>query len=143
MRGVGLSSHDSGLFSSSIATPQRHEQQQKYPTIDHSSSEPSASSSFASLMPSPIASRLSFQTFTNFIPLSWSPRSKIETPLAALAIVEESDANNESRGPQKRGYVSKEVQLEKLKARLLREQDMTRNVADVCKKCNEDEAVHL
>ncbi|KAJ7590758.1 hypothetical protein C8J56DRAFT_1024565 [Mycena floridula] len=132
--------HESQIFSSPVtqALP-NHESYQQYPNLDASSSEPFASSSFASLMPSPIASRLSFQTFTNFIPLSWSPRPKAETsPIATISAGELGASQI-----QKRGYVSKEAQLEKLKTRLLREQDMTRIASDVCKKCNESEAVHL
>lgn len=132
--------HESQFSSSPVtqALP-NHESYQQYPNLDASSSEPFASSSFASLMPSPIASRLSFQTFTNFIPLSWSPRPKAETSPIATTLAGELGASQ----IQKRGYVSKEAQLEKLKTRLLREQDMTRIVSDVCKKCNESEAVHL
>ncbi|KAJ6567228.1 hypothetical protein DFH09DRAFT_1156364 [Mycena vulgaris] len=109
------------------------------PNAASSSNSPSvlASSSFSSIMSSPLAGRLSFQTFTNYIP-SWGM-----TPPRGT----QSDApGHDSRpvvppaGTVKRGFVSKQSQLERLKSRLERESLEGRSAPG--KKCD-DEAVFL
>ncbi|KAF7313524.1 hypothetical protein HMN09_00508300 [Mycena chlorophos] len=75
-----------------------------------------ASSSFTSLMSSPLAGRLS--SLTNYIP-SWgmtSPRSA-----QSDAVGHDSRPVGAPAGPTKRGFVSKQSQLERLKSRLERE----------------------
>ncbi|KAJ7638483.1 hypothetical protein FB45DRAFT_903013 [Roridomyces roridus] len=83
--------------------------------IPTTSSPSFASSSFSSLMSSPLAGRLSFQTFTNYIP-SWGttpPRGP-----HGDAAGHDSRAAASPAGPAKRGFVSKQSQLERLKNRL-------------------------
>ncbi|KAJ7179484.1 hypothetical protein C8R46DRAFT_987240 [Mycena filopes] len=68
-----------------------------------------ASSSFSSIMSSPLAGRLSFQTLTNYIP-SWGMTPQTDA------------AGQDSRVvASPRGFVSKQSQLERLKSRLERE----------------------
>ncbi|KAJ7237207.1 hypothetical protein B0H12DRAFT_1075660 [Mycena haematopus] len=76
-----------------------------------------ASSSFASIMSSPLAGRLSFQTLTTYIP-SWGMTQT--PPLSEAARPSTRDAAAPA-GTVKRGYVSKQSQLERLKSRLERE----------------------
>ncbi|KAJ7162582.1 hypothetical protein C8R43DRAFT_990799 [Mycena crocata] len=77
-----------------------------------------ASSSFSSIMSSPLAGRLSFQTLTNYIP-SWG--------MTPPRVPQSDAAGHDSRsvappaGTVKRGFVSKQSQLERLKSRLERE----------------------
>lgn len=122
----------------------------------------SSSSSFSSIMSSPLSARISFQTFTNFIPVAWSPRNKITEPAASSLVTPSSNSSIVSserapeRGPlfysgaqtrvpvdvpHKRGYVSKEKQLEKLRNWL--EHDggakMRTSVSIFCKKCDDKE----
>lgn len=106
-------------------------------TSTSNSSSVLASSSFSSLMSSPLAGRLSFQTLTNYIP-SWGM-----TPSRGP----QSDAaGHDSRpvvppaGTVKRGFVSKQSQLERLKSRLERESLETRSAAA---KKSDDDAVFL
>lgn len=108
----------------------------------------SSSSSFTSIMSSPLAGRLSFQTFSNFIPIPWSYRSGISDAAAApspsiksVPVVDDKDNNVTSKssgGPPKRVFVSKERQLEKLRIRLEREGTvkMKTSVHVCCKKCD-------
>ncbi|KAF7355017.1 hypothetical protein MSAN_01417200 [Mycena sanguinolenta] len=75
------------------------------------------SSSFSSIMSSPLAGRLSFQTLTNYIP-SWG---MTQAPLSDAAGHNSSGVTASPAGTVKRGYVSKQSQLERLKSRLERE----------------------
>jgi hypothetical protein len=123
----------------------------------------SSSSSFSSIMSSPLSARISFQTFTNFIPVAWSPRNQITEPAASLSVVtpgSNSSVVSSERAPEcgplfysgaqtrvpvnvprKRGYVSKEKQLAKLRNWL--EHDggakMRTSVSIFCKKCDDKE----
>ncbi|KAJ7122797.1 hypothetical protein C8R44DRAFT_784570 [Mycena epipterygia] len=92
-----------------------------------------ASTSFSSIMSSPLAGRLSFQTLTNYIP-SWGM-----TPPRGT----QSDApGHDSRpvappaGTMKRGFVSKQSQLERLKSRL--EQESLEGRSAMGRKCDDD-----
>lgn len=81
-------------------------------------------------MPSPFA-QLSFQTFTNFIPLPWSAsRSRTQVIPESSSVSSRNTGGEQSsfvkrsivsekRGPR---FVSKERQLEKLRSRLEQEQ---------------------
>jgi len=116
------------------------------PRTHHS---PTTNPSFSSLMSAPITSRLSLQSFTSLIPLSWSSRStstKIATSaVAALCLSSGTNATSASTDvsieapvvevPSKRGYVSREKQLEKLRCRLEKEGFMTNPINVSCKKC--------
>ncbi|KAJ7667652.1 hypothetical protein DFH06DRAFT_1039559 [Mycena polygramma] len=85
------------------------------PASSNSSSALASSSSFSSLMSSPLAS---FQTLTNYIP-SWgmTPQRGSQSDAAG----HDSTAVSSPAGTVKRGYVSKQSQLERLKSRLERE----------------------
>ncbi|KAJ7367931.1 hypothetical protein DFH08DRAFT_9549 [Mycena albidolilacea] len=78
-----------------------------------------ASSSFSSIMSSPLAGRLSFQTLTNYIP-SWG-MTQTPGPSSDAAGHNSTRAVAAPAGTVKRGYVSKQSQLERLKSRLERE----------------------
>ncbi|KAJ7755658.1 hypothetical protein DFH07DRAFT_920323 [Mycena maculata] len=95
----------------------------------NSSSVP-VSSSFSSIMSSPLTGRLSFQTLTNYIP-SWGM-----TPVAG----HDSGPVVPPAGTVKRGFVSKQSQLERLKSRL--ELESLEGRSAVGRKC-EDDAVFL
>lgn len=105
-----------------------------------------------------------FQTLTNFIPLSWGPRASQLAPaaVAALCLIPESSSTSSSvsdtvdkqaappissdvksiaRGldaaeKRERRYVSKEHQLEKLRIRLDLGHKMVGCASNGCKKCN-------
>ncbi|KAG6830628.1 hypothetical protein H0H92_015720 [Tricholoma furcatifolium] len=105
-------------------------------------------SSFSSIMTSPLSARLSFQSFTNFIPLSWSQRSITPTVPATDAVegvkkVDSVQAQPVDPAPTslKRGFVSKEKQLERLRCRLERENPtkVRNSVSTLCKKCDDDD----
>jgi len=102
-----------------------------------SCSNSSSFSSFSSLMSSPLAGRLSFQTLTNYIP-SWG----MTPPRGALSDAAGYDSRpvSPSAGPVKRGFVSKQSQLERLKSRLERESLEARSVVG---KKSDDDAVFL
>jgi hypothetical protein len=121
----------------------------------------SSTSSFASIMSSPLSTRISFQTLTNFIPAVWSPRNHVPETVASpcLATRRLSSEPVPEDGPLlssqeqtkepvgvtwKRGYVSKEKQLEKLRSRLEREGAvrMRTSVYVCCKRCD-DKGVFL
>ncbi|KAJ7477090.1 hypothetical protein B0H11DRAFT_2029628 [Mycena galericulata] len=106
-------------------------------SCSNSSSSAAPSSSFSSLMSSPLAGRLSFQTLTNYIP-SWGmtpPRG----PLSDAA-GHDSRPGVTSAGTVKRAFVSKKSQLERLKTRLERESLEARIALG---KQSEDDAVFL
>ncbi|KAJ6627481.1 hypothetical protein B0H10DRAFT_389132 [Mycena sp. CBHHK59/15] len=92
------------------------------PTQTATSCSPSSStlptSSFSSIMSSPLAGRLSFQTLTNFIP-SWGTTTPPRPQIDALG--HDSVPVAPPVSTVKRGYVSKQSQLERLKSRLERE----------------------
>jgi len=141
----------------------------EYPPPDHDISRSShalsvglSTSSFSSIMSSPLSSRISFQTLTNFIPVSWSPRNRTKEHPSPLSITPNSSSSvvRSERAPQggsllysgtpgrcpvdvprKRSYVSKEKQLEKLRNRLERDGAIkTRTSFSVyCKKCDDEE----
>lgn len=77
-----------------------------------------ASPSFSSIMSSPLAGRLSFQTLTNYIP-SWgmTPTRGPQNDAAG----HDPRAVASPAGTVKRGYISRQGQLERLKSRLERE----------------------
>ncbi|KAK7061409.1 hypothetical protein R3P38DRAFT_2493390 [Favolaschia claudopus] len=84
-----------------------------------SSSVP-ASPSF-SIMSSPLAGRLSFQTLTNYIPSWGMTQTPPRSPMIDAAGQNSVKAIAPPAGTAKRGYVSKQSQLERLKNRLERE----------------------
>jgi hypothetical protein len=120
----------------------------------------SSTSSFSSIMSSPLTARISFQTLTNFIPAVWSSGNHVPesvTPscfatrrLSSGPALDDSlssscEQTRELVGvTSKRGYVSKEKQLEKLRGRLEQEGvvRMRTSVHFCCKKCD-DEVVFL
>ncbi|PBK73035.1 hypothetical protein ARMSODRAFT_1082401 [Armillaria solidipes] len=92
--------------------------------------------SFSGLMTSPLTR---FSSLTSFIPLPWSPRSN------ATESFVDSKAEVMSSPPvqERRTFVSKERQLEKLKVRFKTEGAVKSYGGDVCKKCHDDEPVFL
>ncbi|KIK99714.1 hypothetical protein PAXRUDRAFT_30357 [Paxillus rubicundulus Ve08.2h10] len=83
-------------------------------------------------MSSPLAARLSFQTLSNFIPLSWTPgaaavavasciipsssgNTSVDAAESAPLL---SDAGSSTPRPVERRFVSKDKQMEKLRSRL-------------------------
>jgi hypothetical protein len=85
------------------------------------------SSSFSSFMSNPLAARISFQTFTNLLPSSWSVSRSLAGPYEVIPNSSSASRSQdrllpttdpavvEKRGPR---FVSKEKQLEKLRSRL-------------------------
>jgi len=98
-----------------------------------SSSIATSSNSFISLMSTPLAGRISFQTFTNLLPSSWSASPSLAgsyqvTPDGSCKSLNHDQisavggpAMAEKREPR---FVSKEKQLEKLRSRM-RRKDVT------------------
>lgn len=100
-------------------------------------------SSFSSIMSSPLAGRLSFQTLTNLMPLSWTA-----VPATSCEITTSIASGNAQRRERVQSavvstnYVSKEKQLEKLRSRLQRDGVTMKTAIASCRKCT-DEAVFL
>lgn len=109
---------------------------QPYPSVDSEKSIPSAPSSFASIMSSPLAARLPFQAFSNF--MSWAPRSTDAAPSSAPP---RSVCPPEAARPisYKQVFVSREQQLWKLKLRMETEGSlvMRDSVQIHCKRCDD------
>ena len=93
---------------------------------------------------SPISARISLQTLTNFIPFSWSSRAKAAPESSDPASGDFDDQNvvrpqpSAPRQSGERGFVSREKQLSKLKARIEAEGAvaMRTSVNTKCKKCS-------
>ncbi|KAG5654643.1 hypothetical protein H0H81_009891 [Sphagnurus paluster] len=101
-----------------------------------------SSSSFSALMSSPLSARLSFQTFTNFIPISWSQRASDAPSTRSffdVASTSEISTTPVASIPLKRCFVSKEKQLEKLRNRMKSESmsKMRTSVSFWCNRCDE------
>ncbi|KAG6919315.1 hypothetical protein DXG01_007448 [Tephrocybe rancida] len=167
MKSVDLSDHfvinTTSISSSTTTTPSQQypstsqDRNVYFPSSDAPAASPAdaplvSSSSFSSMMTSPLSSRISLQSFTNFIPLSWSQRSI--APAAPIPNNTESvqKASNvlplreaAPVTPLKRGFVSKEKQLDKLRCRLERENPVKvrTSVSISCRKCDDDDAVVL
>ncbi|KAG2053542.1 hypothetical protein BDR06DRAFT_989805 [Suillus hirtellus] len=89
-----------------------------------------STSSLSSIMHSPLAARFSFQTLSNFIPLSWTPgaaaivsRTVPGTSVGSAGDVAEAASSFSSACPSvqrsiERRFVSRDQQLEKLRNRL-------------------------
>jgi hypothetical protein len=148
MKSVDLSDRYNPTDNSKIST-MTHEYPIQDPNVSPISATP-AGSMFSSIISSPLTGRISFQTLTNFIPIPWSPRTPLaESATSSLATTSSSSSSvsdeipSSSRTqfwssaviPQKRGYVSKEKQLEKLRSRL----DVVKISAAVdvrCERCD-------
>jgi hypothetical protein len=122
----------------------------KYPgeQVPSSSSSPSAVSSLSSLMSSPIAARLS-----TFLPFSWATN---QTTAAASRLIPSSNVFDDqvapqescNRTPRERRYVSRDLQLDKLRTRLHATTTMTARgggsgsgdcaASDICCTCRGD-----
>lgn len=121
-----------------------------------------SASSFSSIVSSPLSSRISFQTLTNFIPVSWSPRLRTKESAAPPSLIAPSSNSSIASSehaqqlgplfysrtptrcpvdvPQKRSYVSKEKQLEKLRNLLeCNGAIKTTSFGIYCKKCDDEE----
>ena len=108
-----------------------------------------SSSSLTSIMSSPLSGRLSFQTLTNFIPLSWSSSVNEESRTAApshshRATDSVSDHTvgpvDVVRPPRAGAYVSREKQLRLLKSRMEAERVVatTGFTNGLCGRCDRD-----
>jgi len=147
------SSHDLS-HTSSLSTDPKKLRSYEYPTssvsasivsstLKENPSQAGATSSFTSLMSSPITTR--FSTLTSFLPLSWSARSVAAT--AAVSPHPVSEKERLSSEPlieppvvpaAKSVYVSREKQLQKLRLRVEREgkTQMPIAVKVHCRKCD-------
>lgn len=101
-----------------------------------------SSSSFSALMSSPLSARLSFQTFTNLIPISWSQRASDAPSTRSffdVASTSETSTTPVASIPLKRSFVSKEKQLEKLRSRMKSEgmSKMRTSVSFWCNRCDD------
>lgn len=115
-------------------------------------------SSLSSILSAPLAARLSFQTFTNFIPMPWASKdAPVSSDLTSSDRCDAGAITNQRQTmrmgmpprkeapsvPLKRGYVPRERQLAKLRLRMQREGTSgTGTSFDVCKKCD-DEVIFL
>jgi len=90
-----------------------------------------SSSSLSSLVSSP---QLSLQALAGFIPRSWG--SLIEPNNDLNDFVQQS---NTAPATKSRGFVSREKQLERLRARLLHDGPSISNDNDVCQMCDSAE----
>jgi len=124
-----------------------HDQHTQLRSQDTSSQHSSFNQSTVSSMPNPLAARLSFQTFTNFIPLPWASRGARTPPTLSstgLSSATHSAASSASDDtvvlPRKSagGFVSREKQLRKLRTRMEVEGvvAMKSRVQVQCKKCD-------
>ncbi|KAG2148046.1 hypothetical protein DEU56DRAFT_106735 [Suillus clintonianus] len=94
------------------------------------SDQQASTSSLSSIMSSPLAARFSFQTLSNFIPLSWTPGAAAvasrTTPSTSVSSIDDvaqaassfTSASHGVRRSIERRFVSRDQQLEKLKNRL-------------------------
>jgi hypothetical protein len=109
---------------------------QPYPSVDSEKYIPSAPSSFSSIISSPLAARLPFQAFSNF--MSWGPRYTDAAPSSAPSrpVCQPEAAHPISH---KQVFVSREQQLRKLKLRMETEGSlvMRDSVQIHCKRCDE------
>jgi hypothetical protein len=161
MKSIDLSDHSTHHH---ISTTPIHEYPVPQGRLPHSSSPPASaapvasSSSFSSIMSSPLSARLTFQTLTNFIPLSWGPATRTaSSDFSTGSNIHDSERSISGSHstipslqampadtPRKRGYVAKEKQLEKLKSRFEREGTMKmRTTVNVCCEKCDDKAVCL
>lgn len=108
-----------------------------------------SSSSFTSIMSNPLAARISFQTFTNLLPSSWSTSRSLAgscqampTGLSTSLGHDQKSSTRDTVTVGKRGprFVSKEKQLEKLRSRLERK-DVKSDVG-ACNSC-QDQALFV
>lgn len=103
-------------------------------------------SSTASPSISSIMSSMSFQTFTNFLPLSWSSsQQSFAAPAASTSLchstsssVSEATVVPDAVSRRKCGYVSRKKQLQLLKAQMELEGVGTMRTPVQCKKCDRD-----
>ncbi|GLB33449.1 hypothetical protein LshimejAT787_0103330 [Lyophyllum shimeji] len=159
MKSIDFSDHSSipNNISASVSTT-THSQAYPYPFQDRNipssssvATQPEASPSSFSIM-SPFSARVSLQTLTNFIPISWSHRSDAPVSSSSCAgsalevdgVRAPSEAAAKQSVPLKRAFVSKEKQLEKLRSRLERQGTlkMRTSVSVPCRRCD-DEVVAL
>jgi len=95
---------------------------------------------------SSIMSSMSFQTFTNFLPLSWSssqqsfaaPTTSTSLCHSTCSSVSEATVVPDAVSLKKCGYVSRKKQLQLLKAQMEMESVGTTRTPVQCKKCDRD-----
>ena len=111
------------------------------PQDSHPHTSSTASPSISSIM-----SSMSFQTFTNFLPLSWSSsQQSVVAPAASTSLchstsssVSEAAVVPNAALPKKCGYVSRKKQLQLLKAQMEIGGVGTMRTPVQCKKCDRD-----
>jgi hypothetical protein len=109
------------------------------PQDSHPHTSSTASPSISSIMSS-------FQTFTNFLPLSWSssqqsfaaPTSSSSLCHSTSSSVSEATVVPDAVSPKKSSYVSRKKQLQLLKAQMEMEGVGTMRTPVQCKKCDRD-----
>jgi hypothetical protein len=112
-----------------------------FPQDSHPHTSSTVSPSISSIM-----SSMSFQTFTNFLPLSWSSsQQSFAAPAASTSLchstsssVSEATVVPDAVSPKKCGYVSRKKQLQLLKAQMEMEGVGTVRTPVQCKKCDRD-----
>jgi len=95
---------------------------------------------------SSIMSSMSFQTFTNFLPLSWSSsQQSFVAPAASSSLchstsssISEATVVPDAVSPKRCGYVSRKKQLQLLKAQMEMKGVGTMKTPVQCKKCDRD-----
>ena len=111
------------------------------PQDSHLHTSSTASPSISSIM-----SSMSLQTFTNFLPLSWSSsQQSFAAPAASTSLchsasssVSEATVVPDAVSPRKCGYVSRKKQLQLLKAQMEVKSVGTIRTPVQCKKCDRD-----
>lgn len=144
---TAISTACSNSFSQmkNISDPQFNGPLDKQPRPIPQDSHPHTSST-ASPSISSIMSSMSLQTFTNFLPLSWSsPQQSFSAPAASTSLchstsssVSEATVVPDAVSPRKCGYVSRKKQLQLLKAQMEMEGVGTVRTPVQCKKCDRD-----
>jgi hypothetical protein len=146
---AAISTASSNSFSQmkDVGDPQFNEpvrfdkQPRPSPQDSHAHTSSTTSPSISSIM-----SSMSFQTFTNFLPLSWSSsQQSFAAPAASTSLchstsssVSEATVVPDAVSPRKCGYVSRKKQLQLLKAQMEMEGVGTMRTPVQCKKCDRD-----
>jgi hypothetical protein len=144
---AAISTASSNSFSQmkNIGDPQfdvpPDKQPRPFPQDSHPHTSSTASPSISSIM-----SSMSLQTFTNFLPLSWSsPQQSFSAPAASTSLchsasssVSEATVVPDAVSPRKCGYVSRKKQLQLLKAQMEMEGVGIMRTPVQCKKCDRD-----
>lgn len=144
---ISTASSDSFSQMKNIGDPHSNDpirfdkQPRPLPQDSHPHTSSTASPSISSIM-----SSMSFQTFTNFLPLPWSSsQQSAATPTTSTSLchstcssVSEATVVPDAALPKKCGYVSRKKQLQLLRAQMEMEDVGTMRMPVQCKKCDRD-----